>query len=412
MSNTKKFIIFFFIGILLAVGGVIFDKFNYHQPIKKEKFDIGKIGSSVELDIKFNKSGCYEVGFGSYEYRFFGRGKDVNDTGEYKIEYFDKNGKLLQEKITSFIGGGAIYSRTSYSNAPIDYFQIPINNNKNIKAKLTVLKPDHKFIDLSYRFYFYADKANFSCDSIEKAKITKYVDSVNFNTNQTNQTLQPLFEVLLNKDTQKVKKLIPSQFDVNVNMLINRKPIHYATYFDDEKAVEYLISLNASLDDKDLKGNTPLIYAVENNSTKIVKLLIDSGADVSKSYRKDTFLMFDVICKENYELLEYLLQSPKIDNNAINGDKNIYRIIGADSLKEGEIFHSNYCKATDEKYRKEPTTPQMWTDRILKAKVLLDKYGVKPNEQNVTHSIGTSVQFDEPVKEPNILDKLDEIFKK
>ncbi|MDR2635975.1 MAG: hypothetical protein LBC08_04000, partial [Campylobacteraceae bacterium] len=64
----KKFLIFFTIGFVLSVSITIYEKLNHYQPITKQQIDATKIGESAELNLNFKKSGCYEVGFGSYEY--------------------------------------------------------------------------------------------------------------------------------------------------------------------------------------------------------------------------------------------------------------------------------------------------------------------------------------------------------
>jgi ankyrin repeat protein len=416
----KRFFIFFAIGFTISIAITVYEKLTYYQPMVKKRIDVTKVGESVELSLKLKKAGCYEVGFGSYEYdlTIFGRENMRND-GEFEIQYLTKDNKLIDKKVESELHGGGAYGRTTYTNAALDIIQVPLKGYKNIKIKLTVLKPETDFNDKGQKFYFYADKSYHPCGkALEEAKERMYVDSVDFDTNETNETLKELSLALKQKDIKKIKQLIPKEFDPDVKLLIDRTPLHYAAHFNDAKTAKYLISLNASLSPIDLKEFTPLYYAIESNSLDIVKLLIENGADLNTSKHTNSIsLLHNAACNEYYEMLEYFLQSPRIDNNAIKVDENIYRLIGADTYGRDNWSsgHSesykiwNHSRCGDDNMnntKKSITESQKWEQRALKVKALLDKYGVKPNEQNITIIRGSSVQFDPEVRQPTFFERL------
>ena len=51
----------------------------------------------------------------------------------------------------------------------------------------------------------------------------------------------------------------------------------YSSFYDDEVTAKRLIDMGANAHAKDNYKLSPLAYAIENNSTKTAKLLLDSG---------------------------------------------------------------------------------------------------------------------------------------
>ena len=95
-------------------------------------------------------------------------------------------------------------------------------------------------------------------------------------------------------------------------------PLMYASFYDDEVTAKRLIDMGANARAKDNYKLSPLAYAIENNSTKTAKLLLDSGVkfDEVKAvqwYRKTPFyyniekLIIDgddvkIIFEDNYQV--------------------------------------------------------------------------------------------------------------
>lgn len=58
-----------------------------------------------------------------------------------------------------------------------------------------------------------------------------------------------------------------------------KTPLHVACEKGHADVTEYLLAHDASMETKDNSGNTPLHIAAQNQQTRIVQLLLDSGAD-------------------------------------------------------------------------------------------------------------------------------------
>ena len=63
----------------------------------------------------------------------------------------------------------------------------------------------------------------------------------------------------------------------DVKMKANTTPLMYASFYGDEATAKRLIDMGADAHARDSYKLSPLAYAIENNSTKTVKLLLDSG---------------------------------------------------------------------------------------------------------------------------------------
>ncbi len=89
-------------------------------------------------------------------------------------------------------------------------------------------------------------------------------------------------------------------------------PLHIACYRRHYKFCQYLISLGVDIDIRDSDNKTPLFYAVQSNSLRIVKLLILNGANKKiKDIRGKTAIEYTQ--DENiYDILE---------------DKNIFKLV-------------------------------------------------------------------------------------
>ena len=95
---------------------------------------------------------------------------------------------------------------------------------------------------------------------------------------ERNATLSALRNLLRLKDTDKVLNFMTRNgLSADVKMKANTTPLMYASFYDDETTAKRLIEMGADAHAKDSYKLSPLAYAIENNSTKTVKLLLDSG---------------------------------------------------------------------------------------------------------------------------------------
>ncbi|QCD51752.1 ankyrin repeat domain-containing protein [Campylobacter sp. RM16192] len=99
------------------------------------------------------------------------------------------------------------------------------------------------------------------------------------NKHQTeNETFKKLRLLLKAKDTKGVLNFIKdNNLSVDVNMTYNLTPLMYSSFYDDDITAKELINLGANIRATDRYKLSPLAYAIENNSTKTAKLLLDSG---------------------------------------------------------------------------------------------------------------------------------------
>lgn len=71
--------------------------------------------------------------------------------------------------------------------------------------------------------------------------------------------------------------------DVNTKDSDESTPLHVAAHSGNSKVVKMLIDAGADVRAVDDEGLTPLHWATETGNLKILKLLIDSGSDVNAS---------------------------------------------------------------------------------------------------------------------------------
>lgn len=387
MKKLKKVLLYIGVGFAISIALFVYEKLTYFEPIEKIPIEASKVNASQTLDMYLQKDGCYEVGLSSYKNIFSNHKID----GKYKLQYFYKQ-ELLEEKIIEKNIAFGVFGRTEYSTSLLDVIEVPHKGHNRLKIKLTVLRPEKIFENNESDVYLYINKSYYQCgkELAMKQKLNR-ISKLTIDTNETNETLIPLSKVLWGSNIEKVQQLIPSKFDVNVNMVANHKPLHYASYLNDERTVKYLIDNGAEIDIKDIQGHTPLYYAIKNNATNAVKLLMDSGADIKKvgnmyiyGYGEHTPLVYTT-CNEYYELTEYLLQSDKVDNNEMSFGGNAYYRGASCLCKKYEI--SFYYLDGEHRYE------NVNHPNIKRMVDLLEKYDLKFEAK--------PIKFDEPIEQRN-----------
>lgn len=128
--------------------------------------------------------------------------------------------------------------------------------------------------------------------------------------------LKKLFK---SKQTDQILKFMQdNNIGVEYKLIYGTTPIMYSSFFDDENTTKEFIKLGANIRQKDKFGLSPLAYAIENNSTKTAKLLLDSGVKFEEIkavqwYRRTPFyyniekLIIDgddvkIIFEDNYQV--------------------------------------------------------------------------------------------------------------
>ena len=98
---------------------------------------------------------------------------------------------------------------------------------------------------------------------------------------------------------------------LNIKNKSSWTPLHIACYRGYYEFVQYLVNLGVDIDCKDVDGKTPIFYAVQSNSARVVKFLILSGANKNIKDNKNKKVIEYTKDRVIYDLLE---------------DKNFFRI--------------------------------------------------------------------------------------
>ncbi|MBP5779566.1 MAG: ankyrin repeat domain-containing protein, partial [Campylobacter sp.] len=93
--------------------------------------------------------------------------------------------------------------------------------------------------------------------------------------NETQKALRHLLEV---RQTDKVLKFLKdNNLSADTKLQANTTPLMYSAFYNDENTTKELIKLGANIRAKDNYKLSPMAYAIENNATKVVKILFDNG---------------------------------------------------------------------------------------------------------------------------------------
>ena len=83
-----------------------------------------------------------------------------------------------------------------------------------------------------------------------------------------------------NGDLAKVQKCVDHHgVDVNIKLVNDRLPIHFAADYGQVKVATYLLDHGANVNQLDKHGISPLLAAIWEGHEQCVKLLLDHGAD-------------------------------------------------------------------------------------------------------------------------------------
>ena len=86
-------------------------------------------------------------------------------------------------------------------------------------------------------------------------------------------------QILKSKNTKNILNFMKdNNISIDTPLHYGVTPLMYASFYYDEKTMKELLNLGANPNLKDSYNLSPLAYAIENNSTKTFKLLLDNGA--------------------------------------------------------------------------------------------------------------------------------------
>ncbi len=163
-------------------------------------------------------------------------------------------------------------------------------------------------------------------------------------------------KLLKSKQTEQILKFMQdNNISIDSPLIDGVTPLMYASFYDDEATAKRLIDMGANAHAQDNYKLSPLAYAIENNSTKTAKLLLDSG------------VKFDEV-----KAVQYYIDPPFYNNIE-------KLIIDGDDVKI--IFEDNYQVNKESKDANNPMRYIVWHNYVEMADIVLAS-GYKPKLRN------------------------------
>lgn len=127
-----------------------------------------------------------------------------------------------------------------------------------------------------------------------------------------------LYRLSQSAGLEEIKSLVKRGADVNFINEHYRTPLMVACHHRREEIVDFYIGNGACVGRVDIFGSTPLHYASVSGSTKIVKTLIDEGANIhARSYGDKCTALTDAASRGHTKVVK-LLVAKGADINARN----------------------------------------------------------------------------------------------
>ena len=153
-------------------------------------------------------------------------------------------------------------------------------------------------------------------------------------------------KLLKSKQTDQILKFMQdNNISIDYPVIDGVTPLMYASFYDDEVTAKRLIDMGANAHAKDNYKLSPLAYAIENNSTKTAKLLLDSG------------VKFDEV-----KAVQYYIDPPFYNNIE-------KLIIDGDDVKI--VFRDNYQVNKESKDANNPMRYIVWHNYVEMADIVL-----------------------------------------
>lgn len=147
----------------------------------------------------------------------------------------------------------------------------------------------------------------------------------NTGTNTKNQSLNNL--IMYDKSIDEIINAINNGANVNEINMFGVTPLMFAVSKSNVEIVELLIEHGADVSAEAEGSYTPLFYAVEINSDEtipIVDLLLDAGANIEhRNYKGQTVLLYAAEMNSNQELLQHLIEKGANPNSNDNEGNNL-----------------------------------------------------------------------------------------
>ena len=179
-------------------------------------------------------------------------------------------------------------------------------------------------------------------------------------------------KLLKSKQTDQILKFMQdNNISINSPLIDGVTPLMYASFYDDEVTAKRLIDMGANARAQDNYKLSPLAYAIENNSTKTVKLLLDSGVKF-----------------EEVKAVQYYIDPPFYNNIE-------KLIIDGDDVKI--VFRDNYQVNKESKDANNPMRYIVWHNYVEMADIVLAS-GYKPKLRDRSSSFPSLRDGSSPFK--------------
>jgi uncharacterized protein len=122
--------------------------------------------------------------------------------------------------------------------------------------------------------------------------------------------LTALAQLIMSENIEALENLYSKGFDINavfeITDYINEPPIILALCENKKKVIQWLLSKNVNLNDKE---NPAILMACSNGDIEMVKLLIARGANVNAKHKTGKTAMNDALYGNNYAVIALLIEN-------------------------------------------------------------------------------------------------------
>src|SRR5690606_24898189 len=159
----------------------------------------------------------------------------------------------------------------------------PLIKDKNYKTPLDLAKENHRYENYDF--------------------LNSFINSPEYKEQFLS---YPLHQAVLHNDMSYLEQVLTKE-NVNARDFFDRSILYHAINMNNVGLVEKCLELNAEIENIDEFNQSALLIAIYNNNSKIIKLLLEHGADPNQLYYDRSYL-YRAILKNNYEVVKLLIE--------------------------------------------------------------------------------------------------------